>query len=86
MPKLLPVVFSFDAQTLGLDMPIPFFVIQGCDDHTVSFDDAKAYVEEVRAPIKAFIPIEGGHFACFTNPKGFVGALIKYVLPIVNRH
>ena len=34
--KLAPLIFSFDARTLGLDMPIPFFVIQGRNDHTVS--------------------------------------------------
>jgi pimeloyl-ACP methyl ester carboxylesterase len=83
MSKLGPVVFSFDARTLGLDMPLPFFVIQGRDDHTVSFDDAQAYVKEIRAPKKAFIPITGGHFACFTNPKEFIAALVKHVMPLI---
>jgi pimeloyl-ACP methyl ester carboxylesterase len=84
MPRLTPMIFSFDARALGLDMPIPFFVIQGQDDHTVSFDGAEAFVKEIRAPIKAFIPIEGGHFACFTNPESFVGALLRHVLPIIS--
>jgi fermentation-respiration switch protein FrsA (DUF1100 family) len=63
-------------------MPIPFFVIQGQDDHIVSFDAAKAYVDDLLAPKKAFIPIDGGHHACFTNAAAFVGALNKYVKPL----
>jgi len=81
MPKLGPAIFSFNARTLGLDMPLPFFVIQGRDDHTVSFEDAKAYVKDIRAPKKAFIPIAGGHFACFTNPQEFIAALVKHAVP-----
>jgi len=81
--KLASVIFSFDARTLGLHMHIPFFVIQGRDDHAVSFDDARAYVKQIRAPKKAFIPIAGGHFACFTNPQEFVAALLKHVMPLV---
>jgi len=85
MSKLLPAVFSFDARTLGRDMPIPFFVIQGRDDHTVSFNEAQAYVKEIRAPKKAFVPIAGGHFACFTNPQEFLAALMNHVTPLAAR-
>jgi len=81
-PRLFPAIAKFDARKLGLDVPIPFFVIQGRDDHVVSFEAAQAYMAEVRAPKKAFIPIRGGHFACFTSPKEFVGALRQHVRPI----
>jgi hypothetical protein len=47
----------------------------------VSFEAAKRYVEQVRAPNKAFIPIDGGHFACFTDPGEFIGALLRCVMP-----
>ena len=80
-PKLGPVISSYDARKLGLDVPIPFFVIQGRDDHVTPFDVAETYVAEVRAPVKKFIPIAGGHFGCFTNSAGFVGALREHVLP-----
>jgi len=83
MSKLNPALYSFDARTLGLEMPLPFFVIQGRDDHVVSFDVARSYVKEIRAPKKAFIPIDGGHFSCFTNPQEFVDALVKHVTPLV---
>jgi pimeloyl-ACP methyl ester carboxylesterase len=81
--KLSPVEFSLDLRKLGLDVPVPFFVIQGRDDHIAPSEVARAYVAEIRAPKKAFIPIAGGHFACFTNPQEFVAALVKYVMPLV---
>jgi pimeloyl-ACP methyl ester carboxylesterase len=80
--KLIPAIVSFDARTLGLDMPVPFFVFQGRDDHVASFDPAKDYITDVRAPIKRFVPIDGGHFALFTDPDEFVGALRSYVRPL----
>ena len=83
-PKLLPVVLGADLRALGLDMKLPFFVIQERDDHIVSFDAANAYVDDIRAPKKAFIPIDGGHYACFTDADQFVGTLRKNVRPLAN--
>ncbi|MGE3333149.1 MAG: alpha/beta fold hydrolase [Rhodospirillaceae bacterium] len=80
--KLKSTTDTMDLRTLGLDMPIPFFVIQGREDHITGFNSARDYVEEIRAPRKAFIPIEGGHFACFTNPDQFVAALKEHVRPL----
>jgi pimeloyl-ACP methyl ester carboxylesterase len=74
-PRLAPSLFSFDARKLGPDFHLPFFVIEGQDDHIASFEAARAYMEEVRAPKKAAVAIAGGHFACFTNPTEFVSAL-----------
>ena len=80
--KLGRAMITMNLLALGVDMPIPFFVVQGRDDHIVGFEPAKAYVEELRAPSKAFVPIDGGHYACFTNPDQFVGALRKYARPL----
>jgi pimeloyl-ACP methyl ester carboxylesterase len=83
--KLLPAVFSLDITPLGYDFALPMFVIQGRNDHVTSFDAARDWVGRLHAPAKAFVPIEGGHFACFTNPDGFVGALRQYVLPLARK-
>jgi proline iminopeptidase len=83
-PKLAPVEYAFDARELGLDIPVPFFVIQGRDDHIVSFAAAQDYLADVRAPRKAFIAIEGGHWACFTNARAFVAALRQHVRPLAS--
>ncbi len=80
--KLGPVAVSMDLRDLGLDMPIPFFVIQGREDHIAGFEPAKRYTQDVRAPVKAFVAIDGGHYACFTHAAQFVAALRKYVRPL----
>ncbi|HVZ28100.1 MAG TPA: alpha/beta hydrolase [Rhizomicrobium sp.] len=81
-PRLLPVVMAADLRALGLDMKLPFFVIQGRDDHLAPFDAVKAYLDDIRAPRKAFVAIDGGHYACFTDAAAFVAALNKYVRPL----
>src|SRR6185437_4163170 len=80
--KVAPVEYTLDARKVGLDFAIPFFVIQGRDDHIAPFEVAQDYVAEVRAPKKMFIPIAGGHWACFTNATAFVAALRQYVRPL----
>ena len=82
-PKLWPAITAFDARTLAAQgFQVPVFVIQGREDHIVSFDAAKAFVEALKAPTKAFVPIDGGHFACFTYPNQFTAALNEYVRPL----
>jgi pimeloyl-ACP methyl ester carboxylesterase len=75
IPKLIPVIYGFDARKLGLEWPLSFFVIQGWSDHVAPFEAARDYVAQIRAPAKAFVPIAGGHFACFTNAQAFVASL-----------
>jgi proline iminopeptidase len=77
-PKLWPEITSFDARRMT-EFSVPIFVIQGRDDHITSFSAAKAWVDSVNAPAKAFVPIDGGHFACFTDSGQFLGALEKLV-------
>ncbi len=81
-PRLAPLETLLDAWKLGLDIPVPYFVIQGRDDHITSYEAAQAYVADVRAPKKAFIPIDGGHWACLTNGTAFIEALQHYVRPL----
>jgi pimeloyl-ACP methyl ester carboxylesterase len=80
--KLEKTITALDLTTLGLDMVIPFFVVQGREDHIVGFEPAKSYAERIRAPTKAFAPIDGGHYACFTNPNAFVCFLRERVRPL----
>jgi proline iminopeptidase len=79
-PRLWPAITAYDARTM-LDFQVPMFVIQGRDDHIASFAAAQSWMESVRAPAKRFVPIDGGHFACFTDAREFVGALNQYVRP-----
>jgi pimeloyl-ACP methyl ester carboxylesterase len=58
---------------------IPVFVIQGADDFTTPTSVAKAFVDGVEAPHKAFVAIKGGHFALFMNSSEFLKELSGFV-------
>jgi pimeloyl-ACP methyl ester carboxylesterase len=75
LQKLLPYSYEFDARARGYDLPVPYFVIQGRDDPRCSPEAARAFVDRVHAPAKNFTAIDGGHFACLSNPTGFLNAL-----------
>jgi len=38
-------------------------------------EQARAFLQKMRAPSKAYTAIDGGHFACFDNPADFLNAL-----------
>jgi pimeloyl-ACP methyl ester carboxylesterase len=59
---------------------VPVFVIQGAEDFTTPTSLARAFVDGVEAPRKAFRTIEGGHFAVFMNSSRFLQELAA--LPI----
>jgi pimeloyl-ACP methyl ester carboxylesterase len=68
---------------LGGDFALPVFVIQGAEDFTTPTPLARAYVDSIRAPSKAFVSIEGaGHFAVFTSSDAFLRELVSRVLPL----
>ena len=73
---------SFDAMTDALDLAVPYILIQGRADWLTPLVVAKEYFEAVRSKGKVFVPIDGGHFACFTHAGAFVAALNKYVRPL----
>ena len=75
LQKLLPYASEFDARAGGLDLKVPYFVIQGRNDPRCPPEAARAFVNEVHAPAKNFTTIDGGHFACLSNPTGFLNAL-----------
>jgi pimeloyl-ACP methyl ester carboxylesterase len=75
LQKLLPYSFEFDARAGGTDLAVPYFVIQGRDDPRCSPEAAREFVSRVHAPVKNFTAIDGGHFACLSNPTGFLNAL-----------
>jgi pimeloyl-ACP methyl ester carboxylesterase len=68
---------------LGLDFAIPMFFFQGAEDFTTPTALARQYLDELRAPQKAFVPIEGGgHFAMFMKPDQFLKELVTRVRPL----
>lgn len=73
---------SFDAMRDARELAVPYILIQGRDDRLTPAVVAKSYFDAVRSTGKTYAAIDGGHFACFTNPNVFVGALKKYVRPL----
>ena len=76
-------IAAFDAMTEAADLPVPYVLIQGCEDRLTPTVVAKAYYDQLRAPAKTFVEIGGGHFACFTDTEEFLAALRMHVLPLV---
>jgi pimeloyl-ACP methyl ester carboxylesterase len=73
--RLWRYVYGFEALAAGYDLRIPFFVVQGREDTRTPPEAAHAFLSQVRAPAKRYTAIEGGHFACFSNPTEFLDAL-----------
>lgn len=84
--RLVPQTSSLDPATLRGEFAVPVFVIQGAEDFTTPTSLAEAFVDEIRAPDKAFVQIEGGgHFAVFMKPDAFLRELVARVLPLAER-
>lgn len=79
---LLPTIFSHDIYAEGLESSVPVVVIQGRDDMITPAALAEQFVADIQAPSKEYVAIDGGHFACLTNPEEFVAALESHVLPL----
>ena len=79
--RLVPQTSALDARTLAGDFAVPVFVIQGAEDFTTPTSLARSFVDSIRAPVKAFVPIEGGgHFAVFMKSSAFLDQLVSRVL------
>ena len=62
----MPLTSALDAKALAGDFALPVFVIQGAEDFTTPTSLARAYVQSLRAPGKAFVATpDAGHFAVF---------------------
>jgi len=84
MDLLYPTVATMDLpKTAGNSMPVPFFVIQGEEDHITPTNAAAGYFRAIHAPKKGMLVIKGaGHFAYATHQKEFLTDLVQYVTPL----
>jgi len=83
--RLVPQTSALRAEALAGDFTLPVIVIQGTEDFTTPTALAKTFVEQLRAPRKAFVTIEGGHFAVFMRSNAFLRELIDRVRPLPSR-
>ena len=83
LEQLLPEITRYDAWAHGTQYEVPIFIFQGSNDVLTTPALAKAYFEEVVAPIKKMELISNsGHFAAFLEPEQFLEKLLVYVRPL----
>jgi pimeloyl-ACP methyl ester carboxylesterase len=76
---------QLDRSLVGGELAVPVFVFQGAEDYTTPVTLAKAYLDSLHAPRKAFMTIEdAGHFAVFTKQDEFLKDLKTQILPLVH--
>jgi pimeloyl-ACP methyl ester carboxylesterase len=74
---------AFDAATTVPQLDVPYFLIQGREDRLTPLVLAKGYFDKLRSNGKAFVAVDGGHFACFTQAGEFVSALRRLTNPLI---
>lgn len=73
---------DFDANKLGVDFQVPFFILNGDHDLVTPNELARSYFDTVIAPTKAFVTLPGGgHSAMLTMPDRFLAALDEHARP-----
>jgi pimeloyl-ACP methyl ester carboxylesterase len=81
--QLFREVPGYDAWQEGTRFEIPFFIFQGENDVLTRPGLAKAYFDDVVAPVKGMALIrDAGHFAAFTQPEQFLNELVVRVRPL----
>lgn len=79
---VLPDTACFDDWADGTTFDVPFFIVQGACDLVNTPARARAYFDDVHAPVKHFTLIEdAGHFAAYRRPEAFFAFLRTHVLP-----
>jgi pimeloyl-ACP methyl ester carboxylesterase len=73
---------AIDLESLGDNMPVPFFIIDGSSDPLAPPDLAARYLRAIRAPEKRMFLIDGGHFAFMSNSDAFLQILSQHVRPL----
>ena len=78
--SLFDYIMVTDVREYGLNYPVPVGFISGSEDWTTPADCAEQYFDEINAPSKQFIFIEGcGHAPQHDEPKEFAEA-VKQIL------
>ncbi|MGW1326696.1 alpha/beta fold hydrolase [Streptomyces antibioticus] len=79
---VLPGTARLDDRADGTRFDVPFFVVQGACDLVNTPARARAFFDDVQAPVKEFTLIEdAGHFAVYRRPDLFLDLLLTRVLP-----
>ncbi len=81
--RLVPQTSFIGPAELGLEFEVPVFIFQGAEDFTTPTELARLYLDSIAAPLKVFVPIDGGgHFAVFMKSDRFLEELVRRVRPL----
>jgi pimeloyl-ACP methyl ester carboxylesterase len=84
LPRMYPAYTAVDLNSLGIEMPIPFFIIDGREDKLAPPGLASKYFQAIQAPQKAmYLVNHAGHFAAMSNLDDFLKVLVDHVRPVV---
>jgi pimeloyl-ACP methyl ester carboxylesterase len=76
-------LITMDLRELGPDFAVPIFVVQGTEDDWQPAELSRAFVTQISAPRKEFVPIDGaGHFALTEHSDEFLRILVERVRPL----
>jgi len=75
-------IVSFDAEHLGLDFAVPMLFLQGEQDACTVSSEVRRYASVIRAPRKAFVPIEGAGHSPWMMRDQFLALLSAHVRPV----
>ena len=83
LEQLMPEIAQYDAWAQGTRFELPIFIFQGEYDVLTTPSLARAYFDDIEAPLKHIALItDAGHFAAFLQPKLFLEMLLTYVRPL----
>ncbi len=83
---LMGPVMQVDIRRLGLDFEVPIFIVQGMRDDFTPAALSRAYIEDISAPEKGFMPIEsGGHFSLVSRNEEFLRIMKDALGPLAAR-
>ncbi|MCX4526412.1 MULTISPECIES: alpha/beta fold hydrolase [unclassified Streptomyces] len=82
--RITPATAAFDDWADGTVFEVPFFLFQGDSDVITPTERARAYFDDVKAPVKEFALIENAsHWAGFRHPDAFLHLLLTRVRPVI---
>ena len=76
-------IVAFDAERLSLDFEMPMLFLQCEQDLLTVTAEVRAYADKIRAPAKAFVPLEGGGHSPWMMRDSFLQALVTHLYPML---
>jgi pimeloyl-ACP methyl ester carboxylesterase len=82
-PELQGPLMEIDFPATATAFQVPIIFIQGTEDDFTPAELARRYLDQITAPRKAFVPLEGaGHSALIVSSEEFLAAMNERVRPL----